>query len=71
VKQAPFVVLVGTEMPAVLTEVSCISNEEDARLLRQNDYRQKIAEALAAGVRTYAAARGLGATVANRGPGGM
>jgi len=71
VKQAPFVVLVGTEMPAVLTEVSCISNEEDARLLRQNDYRQKIAEALAAGVRTYAAARGLGVAVANRGPGGM
>jgi N-acetylmuramoyl-L-alanine amidase len=71
VKQAPFVVLVGTEMPAVLTEVSCISNEEDARLLKQNDYRQNIADALAAGVRAYAAARGRGATVANRGPGDM
>ncbi len=71
VKQAPFVVLVGTEMPGVLTEVSCISNEEDARLLKQSGYRQDIAEALAGGVRAYAAARGLGATVAHRGPGAM
>jgi N-acetylmuramoyl-L-alanine amidase len=71
VKQAPFVVLVGTEMPGVLTEVSCISNEEDARLLKQSGYRQDIAEALAGGVRAYAAARGPGATVAHRGPGAM
>jgi N-acetylmuramoyl-L-alanine amidase len=71
VKQAPFVVLVGTEMPGVLTEVSCISNEEDARLLRQGEYREEIAEALARGVRAYAAARGKGAEVARRGTGGM
>lgn len=71
VKQAPFVVLVGTQMPGVLTEVSCISNDEDARLLKQSGYRQEIAEALAGGVRAYAAARGMGATVAHRGPGAM
>lgn len=71
VKQAPFVVLVGTEMPGVLTEVSCISNDEDARLLRQGEYREEIAEALARGVRAYAAARGKGAAVARRGTGGM
>jgi N-acetylmuramoyl-L-alanine amidase len=71
VKQAPFVVLVGTEMPGVLAEVSCISNEQDARLLRQSGYRQEIAEALARGVRSYAAARGRDATVASNRAGDM
>jgi N-acetylmuramoyl-L-alanine amidase len=71
VKQAPFVVLVGTEMPGVLAEVSCISNEQDARLLKQSEYRQDIAEALARGVRSYAAARGRDATVARNNTGGM
>ncbi|HVF59012.1 MAG TPA: N-acetylmuramoyl-L-alanine amidase, partial [Thermoanaerobaculia bacterium] len=55
VKAAPFIVLITTEMPSVLAEVSCLSNEEEARLLASPDYRQAIAEALAAGVRSYAA----------------
>ncbi len=67
VKQAPFVVLVGTEMPSVLAEVACLSNKEDARLLRQDSYRQEIAQALAAGVRGYAAARGAVTAIARRG----
>lgn len=54
VKAAPFVVLVTTQMPAILAEVSCLSNEDEAELLTQPHYRQTIAEALAAGVRTYA-----------------
>lgn len=54
VKQAPFVVLIGTEMPAVLAEVSCLSNAEDARLLATDEYRLGIAEALAEGIRGYA-----------------
>jgi N-acetylmuramoyl-L-alanine amidase len=57
VKTAPFLVLVGTEMPAILAEVSCLSNEEEAALLRQADYRQRIAGALAAGVHAYARTR--------------
>jgi N-acetylmuramoyl-L-alanine amidase len=57
VKTAPFVVLVGTEMPAILAEVSCLSNEQEAALLRQTDYRQRIAGALAAGVHAYARTR--------------
>jgi N-acetylmuramoyl-L-alanine amidase len=56
VKQAPFVVLVGTQMPAVLAEVACLSSAEDAALLQDDGYRQRIADALAAGVRQYAAA---------------
>jgi N-acetylmuramoyl-L-alanine amidase len=57
VKSAPFVVLVGTQMPGILAEVSCISNAEEARLLKTPDYRQRIADALFAGLRVYAEAR--------------
>ena len=69
VKKAPFVVLVGTEMPSVLAEVSCISNPEELRLLGEDRYRQDIAKALAAGVRAYAYARS-GTVVARRKQGG-
>jgi N-acetylmuramoyl-L-alanine amidase len=54
VKGAPFLVLVSTEMPAILAEVSCLSNDEEVRLLSQGSYRQSIAEALARGIRSYA-----------------
>lgn len=55
VKTAPFIVLMETDMPAVLAEVSCLSNEEEAELLTRPLYRQYIAEALLAGIRSYAA----------------
>jgi N-acetylmuramoyl-L-alanine amidase len=55
VKAAPFIVLLATEMPAILAEVSCMSNAEEAKLLQKPLYRQYIAEALAAGLKTYAA----------------
>jgi N-acetylmuramoyl-L-alanine amidase len=55
VKTAPFVVLITTEMPAVLAEVSCLSNDEEVQLLASADYRQQIAQALFTGVRAYAA----------------
>ncbi len=54
VKTAPFVVLVATDMPAILAEVSCLSNEEEAKLLSRSLYRDHIAEALFEGVRRYA-----------------
>jgi N-acetylmuramoyl-L-alanine amidase len=54
IKPAPFVVLLSTEMPAVLAEVSCLSNEDEASLLAKPLYRQFIAEALAEGVQSYA-----------------
>jgi N-acetylmuramoyl-L-alanine amidase len=54
IKSAPFLVLLSTEMPAILAEVSCLSNEEEARLLNKPLYRQYIAKALADGVRSYA-----------------
>jgi N-acetylmuramoyl-L-alanine amidase len=54
VKAAPFIVLLSTEMPAILAEVSCLSNQQEAEHLAKPLYRQYIAEALAAGVRSYA-----------------
>jgi N-acetylmuramoyl-L-alanine amidase len=57
VKTAPFLVLAETEMPAVLAEVSCLSNHEEAELLSRPLYRQYIAEALAAGIVRFAESR--------------
>lgn len=57
VKTAPFLVLVSTEMPAILAEVGCLSNEDEARLLATPRYRRRIAEALTAGIVSYAQQR--------------
>ena len=54
VKTAPFAVLVGTEMPAILVEVSCLSNEVDVDLLTTADYRDRVAQALLRGIQSYA-----------------
>ncbi len=54
VMSAPFVVLVATDMPAVLAEVACLSNEREARLLAIPAYRQHIVEGLADGILQYA-----------------
>jgi N-acetylmuramoyl-L-alanine amidase len=53
VKQAPFMVLVGAQMPSILTEISFITNQQDAGLLATEKYRQQIAEALFAGLTRY------------------
>jgi len=54
VKQAPFVVLIGANMPSILAEVSFISNPDEEKVLRTPAYRQHIAESLLDGVRSYA-----------------
>ena len=53
VKQAPFVVLIGAVMPSVLAEVSFVTNPQEAKLLKGNVYRQRIAEALFNAIRKY------------------
>jgi N-acetylmuramoyl-L-alanine amidase len=53
VKQAPFVVLIGAAMPSVLAEISFVTNPQEARLIKSNQYRQKIAESLFEGIRKY------------------
>jgi len=55
VKQAPFVVLVGASMPSVLSEISFITNPQEARLLKGSGYRQRIAQALFEGIKAYQA----------------
>jgi N-acetylmuramoyl-L-alanine amidase len=53
VKKAPFVVLIGANMPSVLAEISFVTNPKDARQLSQPEYRQRVAESLYKGVAKY------------------
>ncbi|MGA2991205.1 MAG: N-acetylmuramoyl-L-alanine amidase [Candidatus Korobacteraceae bacterium] len=54
VKKAPFIVLIGANMPSVLAEIAFVSNPAEARKLQTPEYRQRIAEALYKGVTKYA-----------------
>ncbi len=53
VKQAPFYVLAGARMPAVLLEVGFISHEEEGRKLRTREYQEKVADAVMDGIRAF------------------
>ena len=55
IKRAPFYVLLNTGMPSILAEIAFLSNPDDERRLAQASFRQRVAEALAAGVLAYAA----------------
>lgn len=53
VKKAPFVVLIGADMPSVLAEISFLSNKTDERMLGKPTERQKIAQGIFRGVESY------------------
>jgi N-acetylmuramoyl-L-alanine amidase len=53
VRKAPFVVLIGADMPSILTEISFLSNPADEQLLKKPDHRQRVAEGLYQGVASY------------------
>jgi len=53
VKKAPFIVLIGANMPSILAEISFVSNPGDERRLRSPEYRQRIAESLYRGISKY------------------
>ena len=53
VKKAPFIVLIGANMPSILAEISFLSNPVDEKKLRTPEYRQKIAESLYKGISKY------------------
>jgi len=53
IKTAPFVVLLGVDMPSVLAEVSCLSNSDEEQKLNDDDYRNSIAFFLEEGILNY------------------
>jgi N-acetylmuramoyl-L-alanine amidase len=53
VKKAPFVVLIGANMPSILAEISFVTNPKDAEQLRDPEYRERVAESLYKGVARY------------------
>ena len=65
VKKAPFIVLIGANMPSILAEISFVSNPGDERRLRTSDYRQRIAESLYRGISKYVSGLG-GVKVASK-----
>jgi N-acetylmuramoyl-L-alanine amidase len=54
VRQAPFTVLAGTSMPAVLIEMGYLTNPEEARLLSRPDYLNRLASAISSGILAFA-----------------
>ena len=52
-KKAPFIVLIGANMPSILAEISFVSNSGRRRKLRTPEYRQRIAESLYRGIAKY------------------
>jgi N-acetylmuramoyl-L-alanine amidase len=53
VRKAPFVVLIGANMPSVLAEISFISNPSDESALEKPDGRERVAEGLFQGIQSY------------------
>jgi N-acetylmuramoyl-L-alanine amidase len=53
VKKAPFIVLIGANMPSILAEISFVSNPTDERRLETGEYRERIAESLYRGIAKY------------------
>lgn len=54
VKRAPLIVLIGAQMPSILTEIGFVTNAKEEAMLRKPEYRQKIAEAILKGLEQYA-----------------
>jgi N-acetylmuramoyl-L-alanine amidase len=61
IKQAPFRVLVGASMPAVLVEIGFISNAEEEKRLRNAEFQQTVADAVARAVARFFGKRAPGA----------
>ncbi|MBI3598768.1 MAG: N-acetylmuramoyl-L-alanine amidase [Nitrospirae bacterium] len=57
VKKAPFYVLAHTKMPAILAEISFVSNRVEEQRLQEGSYRQKIAESIFQGIKGYIEAK--------------
>jgi N-acetylmuramoyl-L-alanine amidase len=53
VHSAPFYVLIGANMPAILAEIAFVTHPEDEKKLRSPEYREMIARSLLRGLRRY------------------
>jgi N-acetylmuramoyl-L-alanine amidase len=53
IRKAPFLVLIGAQMPSILAEIGFLSNARDESLLNKQEQRQKLAEALYRGISKY------------------
>ena len=53
VRKAPFVVLIGADMPSVLAEISFLSNPSDEQWLKKPENRQRVADGLYRGIESY------------------
>jgi N-acetylmuramoyl-L-alanine amidase len=67
VKRAPFVVLIGADMPSVLAEIGFLSNSRDEALLKGPEHRDRVAEALYNGIAGYADSLSKGTQLARAG----
>lgn len=50
---APFFVLIGAKMPAILVEMGYLSNATEAKRLQSDKYLQTVADGIAAGIEAY------------------
>ena len=66
VKKAPFVVLIGANMPSVLAEISFVTNPTDEAMLKRHDHRNRIVEGLFNGLQRYM--ENMGSTARNVSP---
>lgn len=66
-KMAPFVVLLGADMPSVLAEITCISNPEEEKKLADPAYLEMFAQHLEGGIVGYLNQTHSNATNANNG----
>jgi N-acetylmuramoyl-L-alanine amidase len=53
VKGAPFYVLIGADMPAILVETGFITNPSERKLLLSNEYQEKLALGIVSGIESY------------------
>jgi N-acetylmuramoyl-L-alanine amidase len=53
VKQAPFYVLIGANMPAILLETGFITNPVERKRLQSSEYLETLAAGMVAGIRQY------------------
>jgi len=53
VKQAPFYVLIGAQMPSIMVETSFVTNKREEKRLASGAYQDAVADGIIAGIRSY------------------